>query len=187
VSWAALLLALGALGFAPTASAQQEESPKPAPEIGEAGQAMVERLGVALDNAPMTISSDELEALVDEQGAERIVFSRNVIVQQGSLRIDCERLEALYPRGESASGRPDTIRASGAVRITQPGREASCDEAVVDNRKQIVLCTAKSGKVALRRGEDVIQADSVEFNLVTGAVRARGGVTIQVQPQEVAE
>ena len=168
-------------------AAAQTAATAAAQDATEAREAAAERLGVELESdAPMSISSDALEAVRDESGAEKIVFTHNVVVEQGSLRIYCDRLEALYPQGESG-GRPDRITASGSVRITQPGREAHCAVATVDNRAGTALCVAKSGKVELRRGGDVIRADSVEFNLATGAVKAQGGVTIRVQPEVAAE
>ncbi len=146
-----------------------------------------ERLGLDLSGgSPMSISSDELEAMPRDGGIEKVIFRRNVVVKQGPLRIDCDRLEAFYPSGQGG-GRPDKITASGSVRITQPGREAHCDVATLNNRARTAVCRASSGKVQLRRGEDVIHADSIEFDLKTGAVRAKGGVTIQVAAEEAAE
>ena len=169
----------------------QVAAPDPAPRPDEPGaraeQEAAQRLGLDLSGgSPMSISSDELEALPRDGGVEKVIFRRNVVVKQGPLRIDCERLEAFYASGQGG-GRPDKITASGSVRIRQPGREAHCDVATLDNRARTAVCSAASGKVQLRRGEDVIHADSIEFDLETGAVRATGGVTIQVASEEAAE
>ncbi len=153
----------------------------------EAETEAAQRLGLDLSGgSPMSISAEELEAMPRDGGVEKVIFRRNVVVEQGPLRIDCDRLEAFYPSGQGG-GRPDKITASGSVRITQPGREAHCDVATLDNRARTAVCKARSGKVQLRRGEDVIHADSIEFDLKTGAVRATGGVTIQVAAEEAAK
>ena len=75
---------------------------------------------------PLSIHSDELEAS-QTGGARRLVFSKNVKVEQGDLQLESARLEAFYP--ENAS-QPDRLVASGDVHVVQGTREARCDEAI---------------------------------------------------------
>ncbi len=146
----------------------------------------IERLGVQLESGvPMTITSDELEAMRDESGAERIIFTRNVHVEQGELEVFCDWLEAVYPN--AAGGQADRITARGSVRILQMGREAICTEAIFDNVKETAECTTDGGKARLRRGEDTILADRIHFDLRTGKFRASGGVEVQVRSEEEGE
>ncbi len=146
----------------------------------------IERLGVQLESgAPMTITADELEAVRDESGGERIIFTQNVHVEQGELEVFCDWLEALYP--ETAGGQADKITARGSVRILQSGREAICTEAIFDNVRQTAECTTERGKSRLRRGEDTILADRIFFDLRTGKFRASGGVEVQVRSEEERE
>ncbi len=152
----------------------------------KAATAGIERLGVQLDSgAPMKITSDELEALRDESGAERIIFTQNVHVEQGELEVFCDWLEAIYP--ETAGGQADRITARGSVRILQTGREAICTEAIFDNVKQTAECTTEGGKSRLRRGEDTIRADRIYFDLQTGKFRASGRVEVEVRSEEEGE
>ena len=152
----------------------------------KAATAGFERLGVQLESgAPMKITSDELEALRDESGAERIIFTQNVHVVQGELEVFCDWLEAMYP--ETAGGQADRITARGSVRILQTGREAICTEAVFDNVKETAECTTEGGKSRLRRGEDTIRADRIYFDLRTGKFRASGRVEVEVRSEEEGE
>jgi lipopolysaccharide transport protein LptA len=146
----------------------------------------MERLGVQLQSGtPMKITADELEAVRDESGAERIIFTQNVHVEQGELEVFCDWLEAMYP--ETAGGQADKITARGSVRILQMGREASCTEAIFDNVKETAQCTTEGGKSRLRRGEDTILADRIYFDLKTGKFRASGGVEVLVRSEEDGE
>lgn len=139
----------------------------------------VERMGVRLQSGtPMKIRSDELDAVREEDGAERIIFRQNVRVEQGDLRIYCDWLEALYLNG--AGGQADRVTARGKVRLLQAGSEASCSEAVFDNVRQTASCTTKGGKSRLRRGKDVIKADRIDFDLKTGRFRASGAVEVEM-------
>ena len=70
----------------------------------------------SFDNGqPISIHSDELEAS-QNGGARRLVFSKNVRVEQGDLQLASARLEAFYPE---KSNQPDRLVASGGVHVVQ--------------------------------------------------------------------
>jgi len=158
------------------------------PEPGSAAK----RLGLVMDSgAPIEIRADELEALPDASGRDRVIFQQNVRVSQGDMVLHCNWLEALYPRRPAGSatpvgGQPERITARGAVRIVQAGNEAHCSEAVFDNQACSAECTASDGRATLRRGSDVIEADRIFFDLCQGVLKARGNVRIQAQGTEKA-
>jgi lipopolysaccharide export system protein LptA len=151
-----------------------------------------QRLGLVMDSgAPIEIRADELEALPDATGRDRVIFQHNVRVSQGDMVLHCNWLEALYPKRPEGSdtpvgGQPERITARGAVRIVQAGNEASCSEAVFDNQACSAECTASDGRATLRRGSDVIEADRIFFDLCQGVLKARGNVRIQAQSTETA-
>jgi lipopolysaccharide export system protein LptA len=144
-----------------------------------------ERLGLTMEaGARLEIRADELEALPDPSGRDRVIFQQNVRVWQGDMLLHCNWLEAIYPKRPAGSdapvgGQPERITARGAVRIVQAGNEASCSEAVFDNQACSAECTASDGRATLRRGEDIIEADRIFFDLCQGVLKARGNVRIQ--------
>jgi lipopolysaccharide export system protein LptA len=163
-----------------------------APEVEATGTA-VERLGLVMDSrAPLEIRADELEALPDPSGRDRVIFQQNVRVSQGDMLLHCNWLEAIYPKRPQGSdtpvgGQPERITARGAVRIIQAGNEAQCSEAVFDNQACSAECTASDGRATLRRGDDTIEADRIFFDLCKGVLKARGNVRIQAKPAEGAK
>jgi len=125
---------------------------------------------------PLSIHSDELEAS-QNAGARRLVFSKNVKVEQGDLQLESARLEAFYP--ENAS-QPDRLVASGGVRVLQGTREARCDEAVYHRTEDLLVC---EGHAELRDGDDHVAGAVIEFDLVAERVLVKGGATVLFHPE----
>jgi lipopolysaccharide transport protein LptA len=151
----------------------------------EPSESAARRLGLSLDSAEeMTIRSDALEAAPDASGRDRVVFQDNVVVEQGSMKLHCDWLEAVYPKradGSQARGKPEQITARGSVRIVQSGSEARCSQAVFSNQACSAECVTPGGKATLSRGGDVIEADRIVFDLCKGVLKASGGVQIRTQ------
>jgi lipopolysaccharide export system protein LptA len=171
VFWATLVSTSLALSGSSAALAEE-------PAATEDGRAALEgtadRFGLSVArNAPLTIEAVELEAMRDDQGRERVVFRRQVRVEQGGLRLGCDWLEAIYPDG--AGGRPDRITARGAVRIAQADTAVDCTEVVFQNAACTATCTSDKGPAVLRRGENVIEGDEILFDICTGMLKVRNG------------
>lgn len=176
-------LALALLLLAGAAFAQEGTDVAATPEPAETA---ARRLGIRLQTGEdMVIRSDAFEAARAQDGAERVIFEHDVRVVQGTLRIDCDWLEAIYPSG--AQGQADRITARGGVKILQDATEARCTEAVFDNAEQTLLCTASTGKAELHRDQDILRADRIHFDLKTGKFSARGGVEVEMRSNGVAE
>lgn len=126
---------------------------------------------------PISIHADRLEAF-QTQGARRLEFSDNVRVEQGDVRITCNRLQAFYPAGAS---QPDRLVASGSVRVAQGEREAFCDEAVYRRSQDTLVC---SGHAELREGEDRVRGERIEFDLAAESVVVKGGASVLIHPRE---
>ena len=125
---------------------------------------------------PLSIHSDELEAS-QNAGARRLVFSKNVKVEQGDLQLESARLEAFYP--ENAS-QPDRLVASGGVHVMQGTREARCDEAIYHRTEDLLVC---AGHAELRDGDDHVAGAVIEFDLVSERVLVKGGATVLFHPE----
>ncbi len=172
--------ALALLTFGSTA-AEDVGAAGPPPEIPL--ERTAQRLGLAVSrDAPITITSDELELTRDENGSERVVFRRNVTVVQGDMRLRCDWLQAEYSGG--AGGTPQRIVARGAVRMMQDDSEIRCTEAVFTNGACQAVCTSESGPAELRRGENVIKGKEIVFDLCTGFLKVRGSARVDVKPEK---
>lgn len=173
------------------ASAALAEEPPPAeaaPAVDvapavDAAPADDRRFGVSIDRKqPLSITSDELEAF-KEDGVRRLIFNRNVNVEQAGLHVRSDRLEAFYPKGVS---QPDRLIATGNVVVTQNDREARCESATYDRAAQSLVCR---GGAELRDGEDRVSGDVIEFDLARETVVVTGGaaVVLHPRPEDLAE
>ncbi len=135
-------------------------------------------LGLGLGNGdkPVRIRSDELEVIENDDG-RRIVFTDNVVVTQGDIRIVTDVLEAFYPPD---SNRPDRLVATGHVRVNQRGRKARCEKAVYTSKDETVVC---SGRAELHEGCDRVRGDEIHFNLTTERVRVLGAPSVVIHPE----
>ena len=161
----ALATALTALpGFAAQADASAEPSHMP--------------FGVGLPDSdqPISIRADELEA-VSREGARTLIFTANVRVEQADVRIESDRLEAHYPKGEK---QPDRLVATGHVRLTQKTVEARCDNATYERIAQLFSC---EGNAELRDGDNRVAGAVIEFDLEREIVRVKGGASVLIHPE----
>lgn len=169
----------------PLAAALLVAAPLAAQDGARDGPATATRLGLLLDrDADMTITAEELEAVREAGGSERVIFQRSVAVEQGDLQIRCERLEAVYPK--ERNGGPEKIMARGDVRIQQGELRVECSDAVFDRLQERATCSSSKGRAVVRRGEDVVQGDQIVFDLRKGKVTVRGGARVVVKSREAA-
>lgn len=153
--------------------------PARAEEPKSTGEA-VDRLGLRFTpDAELVITADEAEGIKTETGQESVVFSKHVRASQGDMNLECDWLQAIYPK--DATGRPDRITARGSVVMTQGTNQARCSEASVDNVACTAECKSEGTRASLRRGLDDVEANSIYFDLCKGTVRAIGDVMIRVR------
>jgi lipopolysaccharide export system protein LptA len=168
-----LLLFLGVLAMAPGIPAE------------EPGDEAMGRLGFSVQReVPLEIGAEELRFEAGEGSEERVVFRKDVVVVQGTLKMYAEQVEAVYPEG--TGGRPSRIVAKQAVRIVQEAVEARCGTAIFDGECRIE-CHAGEQKATLRRGEDVLSGREIHFDLCKGTLEAKGGTRVQIHPKPKAE
>lgn len=128
---------------------------------------------------PLSIRSDELEAL-EEGGSRRLVFTRNVNVEQGDLRVHSDRLEALYPPG---GNQPDRLVADGRVRVSQRDKTMLCDKATFYQSEDRLVCV---GNAELLQGKDRVQGKEIEIFVRQNRVKVKGGAIVNVAPSSNA-
>ncbi len=126
---------------------------------------------------PLSIRSDELEA-IETDGRRRLLFTSKVQIDQGDLRVNSDRLEALYPPGGS---QPDKLVASGHVRVSQLKRRMLCDKATFFQTEDRLLCV---GNAELQQGDDRVRGREIEIFIKQNRVKVRGGATVNVTPSE---
>ena len=87
---------------------------------------------------------------------------------------------------------PERLVAIGDVRVSQGGREMSCDRAIYHHRAERLDCT---GAAVLREGSDEVMGEAIEFDLaartvvVTGRTRLRmnQGLSAGNEPERVVQ
>jgi lipopolysaccharide export system protein LptA len=120
---------------------------------------------------PVEISADQLEI---NQAEGIVLFSGNVLIGQGEMRLSAARVRAEYitPEGEE-TGRISKIYASGGVTLVNGAEAAEAKEAVYSIDEGIVIMT---GEVILTQGRNALAADRMVVNLREGIANLEGRV-----------
>jgi lipopolysaccharide export system protein LptA len=129
---------------------------------------------------PLSIESGELEA-VQKDGRRQLIFTKNVRVLQGELRITAARLEAIYPE---KSSQPDRLVASGDVTLAQGDQNARCDRALYDRLNERLTCR---GHARFEDGDNRLSGDVIEIDLRNEKVSVKGGASVLIQPEELED
>jgi lipopolysaccharide export system protein LptA len=150
----------------------------------DASNEVPERVGEDLTaltpDAPLAIRADRLEAF-EEDGRRQIRFEGDVEVVRSDVILRSQRLEAIYPDGES---QPDRLVATGDVALTQGEREARCNRAVYHREARRVEC---SGEAELRDGDDRVHGEMIAFDLDAETVVVKGGTRLFFRPDGAAQ
>jgi lipopolysaccharide transport protein LptA len=182
----ALVVAAAAVAAEPEASSEAAVSPHQGERPGGASQDAAtpsggKSGGTSLfpiqGDKPLSIRSDELEA-VDESGHRRLVFTRNVHIEQDDLTVLSNRLEAFYPPG---ANEPERMVATGNVRVSQRDKRMACNTATYFRSEDRILCV---GDAKLEQGNDVVQGKEIEIFVRDNRVKVRGGAVVNVTPSQ---
>lgn len=155
-------------------------APSPAGSQDESAGALPLELGGVRKDAPLSIQSDELEA-VQNPGGRRFIFTGNVRVRQDTMRLQSDRLEAIYP---PEGNQPERLIATGRVVVTQKDQEARCDTATYVEPEQRIFCR---GNAELRQGADRVRGQEIEIRLDSEQLIVRGGAEVHIQPKAESE
>ena len=133
--------------------------------------------GVAHEsNQPVEAVSDNLTI---DQTNGRALFSGNVIIIQGDLRIAAEDVEVIYSDIDGQRG-VDEVIATGGVLITRGEDAAEGEDAVYSVAAATLTMT---GDVLVTQGTTTIAGDSMVVDMTTGDGIVEGRVRTVLTPQ----
>lgn len=128
-------------------------------------------------DAPVEVTSDDLSV---NNGDGTALFSGNVIVGQGDMRLTAPRVLVVYNEGRTGIAR---MEARGGVTLVSGEEAAEAQQADYDVEAATVVMT---GNVLLTQGLNALTSDRMVVNLEDGTARMTGRVktVIQQQPGE---
>ena len=132
-----------------------------APAAGQQG------LGNFDSNAPVDVASDRIEV---QDRANRAVFSGNVEVRQGNMRMTAARLTVVYAGGRNVQ--IQRLEASGGVTLRTPSETARSQFAIYDVPRRIVTMI---GAVTLDQGANHVQGARLVLDLDSHRAVMDGG------------
>ena len=127
-------------------------------------------------NQPVEAVSDNLTI---DQTNGRALFSGNVIIIQGDLRIAAEDVEVIYSDIDGQRG-VDEVIATGGVLITRGEDAAEGEDAVYSVAAATLTMT---GDVLMTQGTTTIAGDSMVVDMTTGDGIVEGRVRTVLTPQ----
>lgn len=131
---------------------------------------------------PVEVSADRLQV---NQADGSAVFSGNVVVGQGEMRLTAAVVRVEYVTDPPAAGetrgrsRISRLHASGGVTLVSGEEAAEAREAVYSVDEGRVVMT---GEVVLTQGPNVLAGDRVTVNLNDGTALVEGRVRTVLQP-----
>lgn len=134
------------------------------PAIGQGGGSALKGHDT---NAPVDVAADRIEV---QDRADRAIFSGNVDVRQGTLRLNSERLTVAYAREGGIEIK--RLEASGGVTMRSPSETARSQYAIYDLDERLVTMI---GGVTLTRGDSNVRGGRLVINLDTGRAVMDGG------------
>ena len=117
--------------------------------------------------------------LTIDQTNGRALFSGNVIIIQGDLRIAAEDVEVIYSDIDGQRG-VDEVIATGGVLITRGEDAAEGEDAVYSVAAATLTMT---GDVLVTQGTTTIAGDSMVVDMTTGDGIVEGRVRTVLTPQ----
>lgn len=124
--------------------------------------------------APVEVTSDSLNV---NQADGTAVFTGNVLVVQGGLRMQAAAIRVGYAQGDTS--KIQTMTATGGVTLVSPTEAAESKEAVYDVAGGSVVMT---GDVLLKQGQNVMSGQKLTVDLRSGTGQMDGRVRTILQP-----
>lgn len=118
-------------------------------------------------NAPLEVTSDSLSVNQDTGVA---VFSGNVVIGQGTMRLSAAQVSVEY---SESTGDISRLKASGGVTLVTDSDAAEAREADYNLDANTLRL---SGDVLLTQGSAAISAQAMVINLATGTAEMSGRV-----------
>jgi lipopolysaccharide export system protein LptA len=124
--------------------------------------------GMLNPDAPIDVSADNFVA---DANAKTGVYTGNVIVHQGEVRMRANALRAHFVKNK-----PDKILVQGHVVVDAPSGIATGDNGIYEVNPRLITLT---GNVVLTRDKNVMRGQQLVVNLITGLATLDGGVAGQ--------
>ncbi|HEV2815662.1 MAG TPA: LptA/OstA family protein [Allosphingosinicella sp.] len=118
-------------------------------------------------NAPVDVAADRIEV---QDRANRAIFSGNVEVRQGDMRMSAARLTVVYAGGQSVQ--IQRLEASGGVILRTPSETARSRFGIYDVPRRIVTMI---GGVTLDQGANHVQGARLVLDLDSHRAVMDGG------------
>ena len=118
-------------------------------------------------DAPVDVAADRIEV---QDRADRAIFSGNVEVRQGQLRLSTSRLTVAY--ANTGGIEIKRLEASGGVTLRSPSETARSRFAIYDLDRRLVTMI---GGVTLNRGDSNVQGGRLVLDLDSGRAVMDGG------------
>lgn len=124
--------------------------------------------GISADSsAPVEVAADSLTV---DQDTGTAVFSGNVVIGQGDLRLSASSVRVIY---DEATGDITKLNASGGVTFMTATEAAEAQTAVYDLTSGTIVLT---GDVLLTQGASALSANQMTVNVNTGTAQMSGRV-----------
>lgn len=124
--------------------------------------------GIRADSsAPVEVAADSLTV---DQDTGTAVFSGNVVIGQGDLRLSASSVRVIY---DEATGDITKLNASGGVTFVTATEAAEAQTAVYDLTSGTIVLT---GDVLLTQGASALSANQMTVNVNTGTAQMSGRV-----------
>ncbi|WP_417278641.1 lipopolysaccharide transport periplasmic protein LptA [Celeribacter sp.] len=121
---------------------------------------------------PIEVTSDQLSV---DQGTGKALFSGNVVIGQGPMRLTAQTVEVIYA---SEGGKIARLLASGGVTMINAGEAAEAQRAEYDLESATVVLT---GNVLLTQANSALSGERMVIDLDTGTGRMDGRVKTILQ------
>ncbi|WP_417262371.1 lipopolysaccharide transport periplasmic protein LptA [Celeribacter sp.] len=121
---------------------------------------------------PIEVTSDQLSV---DQGTGKALFSGNVVIGQGPMRLTAQTVEVIYA---SEGGKIARLLASGGVIMINAGEAAEAQRAEYDLESATVVLT---GNVLLTQANSALSGERMVIDLDTGTGRMDGRVKTILQ------
>ncbi|WGW04392.1 lipopolysaccharide transport periplasmic protein LptA [Tropicibacter oceani] len=126
-------------------------------------------------SAPVEVTAD---ALAVNQNAGTALYTGNVVIIQGDMRLAAPRVLVVY---SEAQGRIERMEATGGVTLVSGEEAAEAERADYDIEGGTVVM---SGNVLLTQGQNALTSEKMVVNLESGAAQMSGRVKTILQPEK---
>ncbi|WP_240453720.1 lipopolysaccharide transport periplasmic protein LptA [Chachezhania antarctica] len=143
--------------------------------VAATAQSMAFGSAPTTQDQPVDITADTLDI---DQNTGRAVFSGNVLVIQGDMRLSAKEVEVTYSEARSEIER---VEATGDVVLVSGPDEAESQKAVYTPESGMVTMT---GDVLLTQGQNAVTSQEMTVDLVKGTAQLSGRVRTILNPQQ---